>query len=186
MEAKLHWTQHHEERAVNTIDNWDIDEISSIGVGKVVKSIGYFKCSSLWYSHPSLSCGSIRTRNCDEEVMQFCTDVKGHSKVHVYVEHIVETSFTVALLDIVDKAGESDVEIEIIETEKDNGSGVQVVPDFVTKKEKDNVQGDPESEADAVVADKEEDKGVEGDVEFEGVEVQLEDVVIEKENDPVE
>ncbi|XP_057426082.1 uncharacterized protein LOC130719471 [Lotus japonicus] len=175
MEAKSHWTQHHEGGVVNTIDNWDIDEISSIGVGKVVKSIGYFKCLSLWYSHPSLSCGSIRPRNCDEEVRQFCTDVKGHSKVHVYVEHIVETSsFTVALLDIVDKAGESDVEIEIIETEKDNGSGVQVVPDFVTKKETDNVQGDPESEADAVAADKEEDKGVEGDDKGEEVEVDKE------------
>ena len=74
-----------------SVEDWDIDEINSIEVGKLVKSLGYpsFKC--LWYRNPVLGLfNGRRPFNNDEDVVAFLNDVKGHDEVDIYVEHWAE------------------------------------------------------------------------------------------------
>ncbi|XP_057452787.1 uncharacterized protein LOC130744635 [Lotus japonicus] len=73
-----------------TVDKWDVDEINSIDLGKVVKRLGYVSFN-IWYRHPDfgLSSGCKPFRD-DGDVVAFLNDVKGHSEVDFYVEHLVE------------------------------------------------------------------------------------------------
>src|ERR1044072_6706779 len=45
--------------SVESFRGWDIDVISSLVVGKFVKSIGYHGYKSLWYRHPSVEGSTI-------------------------------------------------------------------------------------------------------------------------------
>lgn len=85
---------------------WDVDEISSIELDKQLKLIGYGSYKCLWYRHPErdLSNG-LRELNNDQDVRRFNDDVKGHSLVDVYVEHLIET------LVFGEKFGSSEVEV---------------------------------------------------------------------------
>jgi hypothetical protein len=97
------------------VEGWDIDEISSIEVGKLVKSLGYLSFKCLWYKDPHVEgVYGIKPLNCDADILQFLKDVKQQGQVDVYVEHHVEEPISLT------REHDSDVEIiEIAETGKD-------------------------------------------------------------------
>src|ERR1044072_5495377 len=74
---------------VETFKGWDIDVISSIVVVKFVKSLGYASIKSLWYMQPSVEASGsvIRALNCDADIRNISSDVKGHREVDIFVEH---------------------------------------------------------------------------------------------------
>lgn len=88
---------------------WDIDQISSIELGKILKHIGYASYKCLWYRHPEkdLSTGLKELRN-DQHVIQFIQDVKGHSTMGLYVEHLMDTPVVVVAAS---ESSESDVQV---------------------------------------------------------------------------
>ena len=97
---------------METFKGWDIDVISSIVVVKFVKSLGYASIKSLWYMQPSVEApGSvIKTLNCDADIRNFSSDVKGHREVDIFVEHNLQEQTVEAV----------DSDVEIIEGEKFN------------------------------------------------------------------
>ena len=48
----FHPTLPYEGGDVEVVEGWDLDEISSIEVGKLVKALGYKTHKSLWYRPP--------------------------------------------------------------------------------------------------------------------------------------
>ncbi|XP_057434870.1 uncharacterized protein LOC130727680 [Lotus japonicus] len=78
---------------------YDVDLISSIELGKIVKYLGYARFKCLWYRHVQ-SDGSVSFSplSNDEEVRQFIEDVKDIAEVDLYVEHIVEEADIVPLI----------------------------------------------------------------------------------------
>lgn len=64
-----------------TKDGWDIDEISTIELDKILNTIGYQSYSCLWYRQPwkDLSNG-LKPLNNDQDVVRFIQDVRGKSK----------------------------------------------------------------------------------------------------------
>ena len=59
------------------IEGWDKDEISSIEVGKFVKSLGYLTFKSLWCKDPHIDgVHGIKPLNCDGDILSFLKDVK--------------------------------------------------------------------------------------------------------------
>lgn len=74
-----------------TESGWDVDEISLIDLDKIVKSLGHDIYKSIRYRHPErdLSDG-LRPLNTDKDVIQFMQDVRGHTKVDIYVEHLID------------------------------------------------------------------------------------------------
>ena len=93
---------------------WDIDVISSLVVGKFVKSIGYHSFKALWYRQPSVD--GIRPLNCDEDVKLFWSDVKGHKEVSIFVEHSVD-----AHLEKLVEEDTIDSDVEIIGSSENKG-----------------------------------------------------------------
>src|ERR1044072_701474 len=77
----------YENRTCTVIKGWDVDEISSLEVTKLVKALGYANINRLWYRHPGSDGSSgIRPLNSDRDVVQILADVKGHKIVDMLVE----------------------------------------------------------------------------------------------------
>ncbi|WJX76741.1 hypothetical protein P8452_60124 [Trifolium repens] len=72
--------------------NWGVDFTSYKDVVELVKSLGYRDFKSLYYRHPQLALSrGLRPLNCDDNVLTFIEDIKGHEVVEVYLEHLVDT-----------------------------------------------------------------------------------------------
>lgn len=77
-------------------EGWDIDEMSYIGLSKLVKSLGYitFKCT--WYRDPKLNIQhGLRPLKNNGHVLKLITDCKGFEVIGVYVENLVDVSLVV-------------------------------------------------------------------------------------------
>lgn len=73
-----------------TLPNWDIDEINSIDLGRIVRNIGYVNFN-VWYRHPALGLDiGCKPFKDDSDVYVFLNDVRGHEVINFYVEHIVD------------------------------------------------------------------------------------------------
>ncbi|XP_057449216.1 uncharacterized protein LOC130740575 [Lotus japonicus] len=102
-----------------SFEHMDVDHISSIVVGNLVKYLGYpsFKC--LWYRHVA-SDGSVcfSPLSNDEDVREFFENVKGVAEVDIYVEHLVEDPNIVPL--IAYKSAEDTPEVLQVGSESDD------------------------------------------------------------------
>lgn len=74
------------EGVCQSFEGWDVDQLNSIEIGKLVKSLGYASFKCVWYRNPRLGLyNGIKPFKDDADVIGFLRDVEGHDEVEFYV-----------------------------------------------------------------------------------------------------
>jgi hypothetical protein len=119
----------------------DVNHMSCMDISKLIKSSGYSDFKSLYYRHPKLALGhELRPLNCDDYVLKFANDVKGHEVIEVCVEHLFDTYIEVYEVKGKRKAFDEEVVIDLEDEYEGDSEDDSEDKEYVTSS--DNVSDD--------------------------------------------